>query len=164
VNNLPATVKAPLELSNWTEQIRSFSNPNQTSSGFQIAPIAKCNRKRVFSDATTLRALAKQAGYDAERDKNGKPSRTDVDSVSNAAIGEYEQSLQKEKIEDDKIKQCSFSGCMHTDGVSMSLHTDVVDSEDEEEQTKSRQTDSNCYGINEPPGFLWILEGSAQLQ
>ena len=114
--------------------------------------------------APTTRASPHSHGYDAERDKNGKPSRTDVDSVSDAAIGEYEQSLQKEKIEDDKIKQCSFSGCMHTDGVSMSLHTDVVDSEDEEEQTKSRQTDSNCYGINEPPGFLWILEGSAQLQ
>jgi hypothetical protein len=46
----------------------------------------------------------------------------------------------------------------------MSLHTDVVESEDEEEQSKSRQTDTNCYGINEPPGFPSILEGSAQLQ
>jgi hypothetical protein len=39
-NNLHATVKAPLELSNWTEQMRFSSNPNQTSFGFQIAPIA----------------------------------------------------------------------------------------------------------------------------
>jgi len=69
--------------------MRPFSNPNQTSSSFQIAPIVKCSRKKKVSlDATTVTALAKKAGYDAERDKNRKPSTTDVDSVSNAAIGE----------------------------------------------------------------------------
>ena len=45
-SNLHATLKAHIELSNWMEQIYSFSNPSQTSSGFQIAPIAKCSRKR----------------------------------------------------------------------------------------------------------------------
>jgi hypothetical protein len=50
--------------------------------------------------------------------------------------GGYDQSFQAEDTEDDKIKQRSFSGAMHTDGVSMSLRFDVVESEDEEEQSK----------------------------
>jgi hypothetical protein len=52
-------------------------------------------------NATPLIAFANKAGYDADRDKNGKPSRSDVDGVSNAAMGEYEQTLQKKETEDD---------------------------------------------------------------
>jgi GTP cyclohydrolase III len=71
--------------------------------------------------------------------------KTNVDCVSNAASGEYQQGLQKEESEDDKFKQRSFDSGMHTDDVSMSLHFDVVESGDEEEQSKSRHTDINYH-------------------
>jgi hypothetical protein len=136
-NNLHATLKAHIELSNLMEQIRSFSNPRQTSSGFQIASIAKCSRKKVFLNATPLIAFENKAGCDADRDKNGKPSRSDVDGVSNAAMGEYEQTLRKKETEDDKIQHRSLAGGMRTDGGSTSLHFDVAERAGEEEQSKA---------------------------
>jgi len=78
--------------------MRLFSNPNKTSSGFQILPTGKCNRKKFFLDATALTASSKKAGYDAERGKNRKPVRADVDCVSNAAMGSTIKIFRRKKL------------------------------------------------------------------
>jgi hypothetical protein len=75
-----------------------FSNPNKTSSGFPILPTGKCNRKKFFLDATALTASSKKAGYDAERGKNRKPVRADVDCVSNAAMGSTIKIFRRKKL------------------------------------------------------------------
>ena len=78
--------------------MRLFSNPNKTSSGFPILPTGKCNRKKFFLDATALTASSKKAGYDAERGKNRKPVRADVDCVSNAAMGSTIKIFRRKKL------------------------------------------------------------------
>ena len=107
-------------------------------------------------DALPLRAFANKAGCDAERDKNGTPSRSDVDGVSNAAMGEYEQTLRKKETEDDKIQHRSLAGGMHTAGGSTSLQGKVKRS-----KAKPDNLIAIAMTVMSRLRFLGILEGRA---
>jgi hypothetical protein len=112
--------------------------------------------EKVFLNATPLIAFENKAGCDADRDKNGKPSRSDVDGVSNAAMGEYEQTLQKKETEDDRIQHRSLDGGMHTDGGSTLLKGKVKRS-----KAKPDNLIAIVMTVMSRLRFLGILEGSA---
>ena len=75
--NSKAALKVRIDLNNWVESM----HPKDRKSGFALPPVAKCARKKVFLDGTTLASLAKAADFEVPRDAQSKLKTTDHATV-----------------------------------------------------------------------------------